>query len=299
MSTSDLTKLQGPASEARVSRARDWLSLLKPRTLGLMVLVSLAAAWESSGGRLSWQAGLLLALGGGMAAAGAAALNHCLERDLDRLMARTRARPLAAGRLHLRQAAAVGVGLIVLGTLVGLALSVGTAFFTLVGVAIYVGVYTVCLKRRTWLGAVVGGGAGSCAALAGAAAAGPLGPLAWPLALVVFLWTPAHFWGLALAHREDFRHARLPVLPALVGPRSGAIGVLAFSALTVLAALSLRWPLATAGPGYGVAAAALGVAFLGVCAWLVAHPSPRWAEVCFKLSGLYLVLLLSALVLAS
>lgn len=298
LSTGDLTTLQGPAREARVSLARDWLSLLKPRTLGLMVLVSLAAAWEASGGRLSWPAGLTLALGGGMAAAGAAALNHCLERDLDRLMERTRGRPLAAGRLPPGCAVALGVGLIALGTLVGLALSAGTAFFILAGAAIYVGVYTAWLKRRTWLGAVVGGAAGSCAALAGAAAAGSVGPSAWLLALLVCLWTPAHFWGLALAHREDFRRARLPVLPALVGARVGAASALASAGLAVAASLGFLWPLKVAGTPFAVAALALGAVFLGVGLGLVARPTPGRGRAFFKLSGLYLTLLLLALALA-
>lgn len=276
-----------------LARMQDYLTLMKPRIIVLLAGYGLMAALVAGGGHVpGWRlaAFALLAL---MAAGGAACLNQLFEREGDALMERTRSRPLPAGRVSPGAAAWFAVVLLTLS--VGLALAwlgVFVAVQLALGAAIYGGLYTVVLKRRTSWNIVIGGAAGSSMALAGWTVADPhLGAGAWLLALLIFLWTPPHFWGLAIARDADYRAAGIPMLPQVGGlPRTAAAMLrYAFGLWAVSLAVV---PVTRLGLVYGIAAAVLGAGFTGLCAALWRRPSPRLAMTVFKLSGLYLLLLL-------
>ncbi len=261
--------------------------------IGFTALAGLAVApgTAPAGWRIA-----LLALAVTVSSAAAGAFNQYVERDLDARMARTRGRPFVSGKLKASPAwlaliALMGAGSVVVATLATNALA---AFYTFAGAFVYGVVYTVWLKRRTWLNIVIGGLAGSFAVLAGAAAVTPdrldAAPL-W-LAIVLFLWTPPHFWSLAIACRKDYEAASVPMLPAVVGDARAAHAILAGTVLLVLASLvpafyGLSWV-------YLGAAIGGGAYFLLKSAALVRDPCRRTAMANFHASLLQLTLLLAA-----
>ncbi len=171
-----------------------------------------------------------LALAVLFSSAAAGTFNHVVERDLDARMARTRARPFVTGRLNVTGwwYAGIAFTLLLAVTAATLATNAMAALYTFLGAFVYGVVYTVWLKRRTWLNIVVGGLAGSFAVLAGAAAVDPmLSPAALILAVVMFLWTPPHFWSLAYVYRDDYAQAGVPMLPVVATDRTTARAILA------------------------------------------------------------------------
>ena len=231
-----------------------------------------------------------------VSSAAAGAFNQYVERHTDGLMARTRARPFVSGRLKaspkwLALIALMSLGSVVVATLATNALA---ALYTFLGAFIYGVVYTVWLKRRTWLNIVIGGLAGSFAVLAGAAAVAPDrldGAPLW-LAIVLFLWTPPHFWSLAIAYRKDYEATGVPMLPVVVGDAKAAQAIFASAALLVLASMVPAWY----GLGwlYLVAAISGGAFFLMKSAALVLDPCRRTAMANFHASLVQLSLLLAA-----
>jgi protoheme IX farnesyltransferase len=236
-----------------------------------------------------------------MAAGGAGALNHFLDRDLDAAMPRTARRPLPSGKIrHGWHVVMLGLGL------VALAVSVATwrlnrlvALHVFLGAFTYVVVYTIWLKRRTWLNVVIGGLAGSFAVLAGGALARPelcLPPLIF--AAVLFFWSPSHFWSLAIAYKQDYAGARIPMLPAVKGEARTAESIF-FHTVGLLVSSLLPVPLGILGPLYLV----LGV--LGGGTWLLAHnlrlvcePADRRIALAnFHASNVFLLLLFLGVVL--
>jgi protoheme IX farnesyltransferase len=235
------------------SRWRDVVTLTKPGITALIVLVAVAGYFLALPARIDLGRLGLLALTGGLASAGSAMLNHYLDRDVDGGMKRTRDRPLPNARIEQSRGVllagtalvAVGVG----GALVGL--NALTALSIALGALTYVVVYTLLLKRRTNWNIVIGGFAGSAPALAGGAAA--VGGWTAPVlafALLVFLWTPPHFWSLALFLREDYRRVGLPMLPRMDDPAYSGRIVVVSAALLVPASVLLvlvapfAWPAA-------------------------------------------------------
>ena len=282
------------AGLARV--ARDHLALTKPKVALLLVAVGVVAARVADASIATLDL-VTFALLGYLAAGGAAAVNHVADRHLDARMARTRNRPVASGRVGVRSALTFAATSLTLG--VGGALLLhgpAVAAWTALGALTYGGLYTFVLKRRTHHNIVIGGLAGSCGALAGWALADPgLAPGAWLLAAWVFLWTPPHFWGLAIARDADYRAARVPMLPQVRGLAATcrAIALYALASLAASLALGAATPL---GGRYLVAAALLGTGFTLLTARLWHAPTPRLALWTFKLSGAYLALLLVAMV---
>ncbi len=240
----------------------------------------------------------VLALAVLLASASAGAFNQYVERDLDARMRRTRGRPFATGRLqpgwHWPALIAALLALAVLAAT--LATNWVAAVNVFLGAFTYGVVYTVWLKRRTWLNIVVGGLAGSFAVLAGAAAVDPeLAPAPLILAVVLFLWTPPHFWALAFAYREDYREAGVPMLPVVVG---GARAARIIAAHTIaLVALSLLPVAYGMGPLYLVFAVLGGWAFVRASLVLVRDPSTANAMRTFKASLLQLTALLGGAML--
>jgi protoheme IX farnesyltransferase len=234
-----------------------------------------------------------------LACGGASALNHVLDRDIDRLMGeRTRTRPVAADRIPPSRALEFGLALSAFSfVLLASTVNVLTAALALVGNLFYVLVYTRWLKRATPQNIVIGGAAGAVPPLVGwAAATGNLTlPALW-LFLIVFLWTPPHFWALALLIRRDYEAARIPMLPVVRGERETARQIVLYAtALVAVTLVPFVWgPL---GFVYLAAAAALGGAFLWLAVELWRERTPRRAAALFHYSLLYLALLFTAMAL--
>jgi heme o synthase len=289
-----------PAAGAR-ALLRAYATLLKPKITILLTAygaVAAVVASASTGTALAGERLALFAALGLMAAGGAAALNHLFDRDLDRLMVRTRGRPVASGVIAPRAAAAFALALLALSIpLVYLLLGPVPALLTALGAGIYGGLYTLVLKRRTTSNIEIGGLAGSCGALAGWAIVDPgLAAGAWAFAALVFLWTPAHFWGLAIARDADYRAARLPMLPQVAGVSVTARRMTGYAVLTLLASLALV-PLTSLGTGYGLAALVLGALYTALCLHFWRARTVSAALRVFKGSGAYLGLLLIAMVI--
>jgi heme o synthase len=273
---------------------RDYLTLTKPRIMSLLLLTGAAGMFVGAGGVPPLPDLAVTLVGLGLACGGASALNHVLDADIDRLMgARTKARPVASGRVPVPRALEFGLVLSALSfALLASAVNVLTAVLALVGNLFYVIVYTRWLKRSTPQNIVIGGAAGAVPPLVGyAAATDSLAlPALW-LFLIVFLWTPPHFWALALLLRENYAAAKVPMLPVVRGERETTRQIVLYSvamvAFTVIVGLSL-------GPLYTAAAAALGGAFLWLAWRLRAEASQARALVLFHYSLAYLALLFAA-----
>ena len=261
----------------------------------VITFTALAGLSVSAGPSLSIAQLITLTLAVLISSASAGAFNQYYEHDTDPLMSRTRNRPFATGEIkHGPVWLLVIFGLMALSVAAAwIALNAWSALFTFLGAFFYAIVYTVWLKRRTWLNIVFGGLAGSWAVLAGATAADPhLGAVPLTLALVLFLWTPPHFWSLAIAGQADYAAAGVPMLPVVVGVQRAARVVFASTVALVLA--SLLPGLFGAGPVYLVGALAGGAWFV-VKAWALAlEPSRKTAMGAFFASLLQLSLLLGA-----
>jgi protoheme IX farnesyltransferase len=284
-----------PADEASSMRAgvRTVVSALKLRIGAEITLTALAGVAITPGPGLgSWQ---LAALASAVLLASSAAggFNQYAERDLDARMQRTRHRPFVTGALRadLRWLVAMGVMLVVAGVLAFAATNGIAAAFVVAGSLTYGVVYTLWLKRTTWLNIVFGGFAGSFAVLAGGAAVNPqLSAEPALLALALFFWTPPHFWSLALYAREDYLRTGVPMLPALVDPSRSARIILAHVVAVVL--LSILPVALDAGFVYLVCAAVGGGWFTWSAIRLVRTPTRSVAWSCFKASLVQLSLVL-------
>jgi protoheme IX farnesyltransferase len=247
----------------------------------------------SGGAGLAWWQLLVLAAGIFVAAGSAGAINHLAERDLDARMSRTRGRPFVTGALaaDARWYVLVAVLLLLAVTSTGLATNWQAAACVFLGAFTYGVVYTAWLKRRTWMNIVVGGLAGSFAVLAGAAAVDPMpGPAGWTFAIVLFLWTPPHFWSLATYYRQDYADAGVPMLPVVHGERVAARAIFAHTIpLVLLSLLPVAWG---AGAIYLVGAACGGAYFIWRAYLLLRSQTPSNAIRCFLASLLQLGLLL-------
>jgi protoheme IX farnesyltransferase len=283
--------------------AADWRALLrsvvvlfKLRVVSLLLLAAVGGAFLGAGGWPGLGTLTLLLVAGGMAASGASALNQYLERMEDGAMGRTRLRPLVTGVISRPGVVlAIGILLILLPCLLILPFNPAMAFFLAVGAVIYVGIYTIWLKPRTLLNIVIGGAAGSAAVLSGGAAAGAWDdPAVLVLAALVFLWTPTHFWALAILYREDYRRAGVPMLPVQVGLRQSALWVLLHTGATVVAAVLLGVTPAL-GLLYLLPVALVTFDLLKRNLKLVADPSPLNARSLFMASNIYLMVVLLAI----
>jgi protoheme IX farnesyltransferase len=280
---------------------RDFLALTKPRVMSLVVFTGLAgllAAPVPVHPVIGFTAILCIALGAGAAAA----LNMWYEADIDALMKRTASRPLPAGRMEREAALHFGVGLGVFSVLLmGLATNWAAAGWLAVSILFYVFVYTIWLKRRTPQNIVIGGAAGAFPPVIGwAAATGDVTLLPLILFMIIFLWTPPHFWALSLFVRSDYAAAGVPMLPVVVGATATRRHIALYT-LPMAAAAVAPWPLGLAGPVYGAAAAALSLAFLALALQVLVNPATeppgmKPEKRLFAFSILYLFALFGALV---
>jgi heme o synthase len=278
---------------------RDYVTLTKPRIMSLLVLTSVCAMVAAAGGDPDPVHLAALVIGGALSCGGASALNHVLDRDIDRLMGpRTASRPVAAGRIAPVRATAFGLGLLTIAfVILTVFANLLTAVLAMAGGAYYVVVYTVWLKRSTPQNIVIGGAAGAIPPLAGwAAAQGRLGLGAVFLFLIVLLWTPPHFWALSLLLAPGYAAADVPMLPVVSGTAETGRQILLYSFALVVATL-VPALIGTFGGVYLAAAILLGGVLCGL-AWQLrrAHSSSR-AAVLFHYSLLYLALLFAAVAL--
>ena len=294
-----------PVALVRVAPARRpvdmvgaYVALTKPRIIELLLLTTVPVMFLAAGGVPDLTLVAATVLGGTMAAGSANALNCVLDRDIDETMRRTRRRPLPRHVITPRAALVFGLVLGALAT-AWLAVTVNplSALLALAANAFYVLGYTFVLKRRTTQNIVWGGAAGCVPALIGWTAVRD--SLGWPplvLFLVVFFWTPPHFWSLAIRYRDDYAAASVPMVPVLTDARTVARRILAYSYVSVAISLAL-WPIAPTGWVYPLGAVVLGAAFL-VEAHLLYDRSSRSADLSalqpmrlFHASNLYLALL--------
>jgi protoheme IX farnesyltransferase len=251
-----------PTAQQLPADWRDFLALTKPRVMTLVVFTALCAMLAARV-PIHPVIGFTAILCVGLGAGASGALNQWYEADLDAKMRRTAGRPLPAGRMNRDAALHFGVGLAAFSVLLmGLAVNVLSAAILLASILFYVLVYTVWLKRRTPQNIVIGGAAGAFPALIGwAAATGRVELLPVLLFALVFLWTPPHFWALALYVETDYANAGVPMMPVVAGPRVTRAQVLLYS-LPMAATAVAPWALGLTGAIYGVAAVALSAFFL-------------------------------------
>ncbi len=276
----------------------DYYELTKPRIIYLLLITTLAAMIMAARGVPPLGLTLLTLLGGALAAGSAGAFNCVIDRDIDRIMTRTMFRPVATGRI-------APLAALVFATITGILAFVLfyffvnplAAWFALAGNLFYVFVYTLWLKRATALNIVIGGAAGAVPPLVGwAAVTHTVGGPALGLFALIFLWTPPHFWALALMTNTDYEKAGVPMLPNVRGVAWTKHEIFAYSAVMVGASLALT-PLGIMGVWYFVPALVLGTIFM-VDAWkLFRGPVKPRARALFKFSLVYLALMCAAMVL--
>jgi len=293
-----------PMARYNDADVRDWIALLKPRVMSLVVfsgLIGLIVAPGHLHPILAFTAVLCIAV----AAGACGAINMWYDRDIDAIMRRTRQRPIPAGRIEPGAALGFGITLAVGAVLMmGLAVNHVAAFVLAISIAFYVFVYTMWLKRRTPQNIVIGGAAGAFPPLIGwAAVTGSVDLIPLVLFAIIFIWTPPHFWSLALFANDDYRRAGVPMLPVVAGAKETRRQIVIYTLLLVPLTLG-PWLLGFSGLVYAAAASVLGVGFL-VSVWRVAvdrqdasgvsltNDAP--ARTAFKFSIAYLFVLFAAL----
>jgi heme o synthase len=288
--------MAAPARLSSRSRAAAYVALTKPRIIELLLVTTVPTMVVADRGLPSLWLMFATVLGGTAAAGGANAINMVVDRDIDRLMERTKGRPLVTGELEPRQAmtfalaleAAAFVWLWGTVNLLSALLAVGATAF-------YVFIYTLWLKRRSEHNIVIGGAAGAVPVLVGWSAV--TGTLDWPPVLlfgVIFIWTPPHFWALAIRYRDDYAAAAVPMLPSVREARTVAVRIIGYT--LALWALTIAFsPVAGMGSVYLGSAIVLGAVFTWFAAQLLRDASPKAAMRVFGWSITYITLLFGAM----
>ncbi len=276
----------------------DYYELTKPRIAYLLLITTFAAMVMAAHGLPPLGLTLLTLFGGALAAGSAGAFNCVIDRDIDAIMKRTMTRPVAAGRITPAAAVAFAAALGCISfALLYAFVNPLAAWLSLAGNAYYVLIYTLWLKRTTTLNIVIGGAAGAVPPLVGwAAVTHAIGAPALGLFALIFLWTPPHFWALALMANTDYDKAQVPMLPSVRGVQRTKVEIFAYSVVLVAMSLVLT-PLHVMGLWYFVPAAILGAVFLWDAWRMFAGPTKPLARVLFKYSLLYLALMCGAMVL--
>ena len=282
-----------------------YIEVSKPRIVLVLVITAIASALAASRFDASPQVGwdvpardlILLALSGAVASMGASALNHYFDRDIDGLMERTSRRPIPAHKIAARKVLIYGLCMCVL--------SIGASWFLLnpyvaamifIGIVFYVVVYTIWLKRNNALNIVIGGFAGSAASMAGwASTTGSIDVTGFLVGWLVFMWTPPHFWCLAIKSRDEYASARIPMLPVLIGNEKTAEYI--FLNTVILLPYSLALYFFGLGLVYTVTAGVAGSAMLIYHYMLTKKPTPAFAWKAYKVTAPYLVIVFVALAL--
>jgi protoheme IX farnesyltransferase len=290
------TAIAGPHTGWR-GALDDYYELSKPRIIYLLLVTTYAAMVMAARGVPNLLVTFWTLLGGALSAASAGAINCVWDRDIDRLMNRTKLRPVARGAITARDALLfAGVTQIVGFVALYLFVNPLAAWLSFAGNVYYVVIYTMWLKRITPLNIVIGGAAGAVPPLVGwAAVTGHLGSPAFALFAVIFLWTPPHFWALSLMTNTDYDKAGIPMLPNVKGVARTKREILIYSLVLVGVSLAF-FPMHVLGPCYGGCALLLGGVFIWDALKVAGDPTKRYARVLFKYSLVYLALMCVAMV---
>ena len=273
---------------------KSYYQLTKPRIIPLLLITTAASMWIASNGRVDPFLLLITLLGGTLAAASAQVMNCIYDQDIDYTMTRTRKRPIPSGRVQPRHALIFAVVLGVLSfSLLTIFANLLAAMLAMSGIVFYMLIYTHWLKRHTTQNIVIGGAAGSIPPLVGwAAVTGNLGLIPCLLFAIIFLWTPPHFWALALMIKEDYAEVEIPMLPVVEGEEATVKQIWVYSLLLVPCSLLLMYPIGNLGIIYGAIALYLGSKFLYKAWELKQDPtSNQLAKGMFKYSIFYMMLL--------
>jgi len=283
---------------AAPSLLRDYLTLTKPKVQSLLLFTTVTTMYVA--GDPSIGLIFLTCLGGAMSAGGAGAVNHAIDRDVDRMMARTADRPVAAGRISPRAAIAFGVGLAAASfVMMSLAINPLAASLSLSGFVGYVFLYTLWLKRSTWQNIVWGGAAGAVPPLvAWAAVTGELSGMAFYLFAIIFFWTPPHFWALSLLMKDEYAKAGIPMLPVVRGEAETRRQIMLY---TVLLYAVTQLPFCAGGLGiaYLVPSMLLGAGFIYFSYRLLRAGERAWALRTYLFSLAYLAALFLSIAIAA
>lgn len=277
---------------AAVTLLGDFIALTKPRVMSLLLVSAVAGAFLGAGTTPTLEVLIAVLVGGALASGGAASLNMAYESELDQRMGRTKNRPVAEGRISPLTAAVFGMVLNV-GAFLVLALmtNVLAAVLAIVGTALYFGLYTVILKRTTTQNIVLGGAAGAVPPLVGyAAASGTVDLAAWYLFVIIFFWTPPHFWALAIMIKDDYARAEIPMLPVVRGVEHTSIQIMLYT--VILSAVTILFGVVSDALGwvYMTGAAILCIAFFWYAYRLTKEPDRPAATRLYKYSLLFLAL---------
>lgn len=282
--------------------ARSYWQLTKPRIIPLLLIETAAGMWVAGQGRVSPALLFVTLLSGTLAAASAQTINCIYDRDIDYDMERTRHRPLPSGRVQPKDALIFALVMAAISFSLLLAFAnLLSALLAMAGIAVYIGVYTFWLKRSSPQNIVIGGAAGAIPPLVGwAAVTGDLSLGAWVLFAIVFVWTPPHFWALAMLIQDDYAKVNIPMLPVVVGNKSTARQIWRYTVGLVPLTLLLAYPLGDCGLVYAIGATALGGLFLQK-AWALRdrHNDRDLARDTFKYSIFYMMLLSLVMVIDS
>jgi len=277
---------------------RDYLELCKPRVVALMLLTVLVGMYLATPGWVPLDIVFNSLLGIALCSGSAAAINHVVDKRIDGLMARTKKRPVARGSLSEKNALIFAVTIGILGLIV-LTCWVNrlTAMLTFISLMGYAGVYTGYLKRATPQNIVIGGLAGAAPPLLGwTAVTNHLDPQALLLVLIIFVWTPPHFWALAIYRLDDYKHAEIPMLPVTHGVKFTKLHVVLYTILLIVSSL-LPVAVGMSGWIYGITATVLGARFLFWSIKLYCNEAGIIAMQTFRFSIVYLMLLFVGLLL--
>jgi heme o synthase len=277
---------------------RDYVTLTKPTVQSLLLLTTVTTMYVA--GNPSLRLIVLTCLGGALSAGGAGAINHAIDRDIDRMMKRTADRPVASGRVAPAAAIAFGITLAALSFLIlATQVNVLAASLSLSGFFGYVFVYTLWLKRTTPQNIVIGGAAGAVPPLvAWAAMTGGLSGMAFYLFAIVFFWTPPHFWALSILMKDDYAAARIPMLPVVAGEDETRRQIMLYTVL-LYAVTQLPFCAGGLGVAYLVPSMLLGAGFIGFSYMLLRTKSRKWALRTYLFSLLYLALLFVSMAVAA
>jgi protoheme IX farnesyltransferase len=276
-------------------KVSDYINLAKPKVISLLDMAAIAGFILGVSKTTMWLNILPVLVGGSLAAGGGMIINGGLEIEKDKMMTRTSWRPTVKGEVSRKEAYIVGTSLGIIGTLISLLDNPLTAFFVALGFLIYVFVYSIFLKPRTWLNIIIGGFAGSAAAWAGYSASSNSFTLeSLLLGLLIFAWTPGHFWSLALRFKDDYKKAKIPMLPILVSEKTSAIAIAISNILMIPIVLAFYLYF---GLFYLVIASAISAILLYFNARLIKNPTAEEAWTSFKISSPYLAVILLLLML--
>jgi len=273
---------------------KEVLEISKPRIVVLLVITAVTSMFAASkliGPELSYWGLLHIIIAGSLASAGSSALNHYYDKDIDPLMKRTSTRPIPSGRMKAKHVLIYGSVVSAVSVIyAGITLNLVSTFFIALGIFFYVVIYTIWLKRLNSSNIVIGGFAGSAASMAGwSAATGSMDILGFLVGFLVFVWTPSHFWCLAMKIRDDYAEAKVPMLPVMIGMQKTSNYILVNTA--ILLPYSLMLYVFGLGIVYLIVAAVSGGLMLAYHYRLTKNPTSEFAWKAYKVTAPYLTII--------